>query len=82
MTTPNYKELHAQAILDKEARQRTCFANHVEPLLALMGLPVGTVITKEYSDSLDSDFWEVTIGLDKYQGPDIVALLKSIPQKH
>lgn len=55
-----------------------CKDNHVAPLLQLMGLPIGSVISKEYNPQADTEFWEVTVAGETYRGPDIVRLLKSI----
>jgi hypothetical protein len=60
--------------------QRKCYRDHVTPLLALNGLPTGTVITKEYDSAADHDFWEIQIGADTYRGVDIIQLLSSLQQ--
>jgi hypothetical protein len=78
MANPEYEQLYAEEKMKIIAMRKQCVENHVTPLLNLMGLPVGTVITREYDPTLEADYWEIQIGLDKKRGADIIALLKSI----
>lgn len=58
--------------------RRKCNKDHVTPLLHLMGLPTGTVITKEYDPESDLDFWEITMADKTVRGHDIIQLLIKI----
>jgi hypothetical protein len=61
-------------------QQTKCYRDHVTPLLALMNLPVGTVITREYSGVEQHEFWEIQMGDETFRGVDIVDLLSKLPQ--
>ena len=79
MPQEDYKYSEEQCLrADLLNQRRKCNQDHVVPLLSLMGLPTGAVITKEFCDKDDCDYWEITVGEKTIRGVNIVSMLSNI----